>query len=452
MMRTDGSVNFRRRRGERGVTIILVTFGVAFLVIAVAALAIDVVTLYNARNEARQAADAAALAGAKVLANSGLTSDTSISSSPANIKTLAQNVAIAVATQNKLGGRAILSSEVNVTFPNQADASFAIAPQVSVTITRTDLPTFFARAWGTRILTVSATGTAEALNASNSSSLTSGGNPLPLAPQCVKPWAIPNKDPVPGHTGLTLFNVSTGQPTSASGMVGQSIRLQLGCYLGSCYPPIPGRYYYLIYSPTTPPAGTLPGSCFLWGGCDYEENIVACNPQPITCGPSNNATIYLPLACGTPRPTQTHDGLECLIHASSDGPGRGQDCLNADAGDCGASPTSSSTQIFAGSGNPLVQAGVINTGDAISTSSSLVTIPVFDETAVTIPSGTSPSNINIHVIGFIQGFITSFGPDNDANGYIYVRIVNLSGCGSSASGTAVLGDGTSPVPVHLISN
>ena len=41
--------------------------------LAMAALAIDVVTLYVARTEVQRAADAAALAGAKALADSGVT-------------------------------------------------------------------------------------------------------------------------------------------------------------------------------------------------------------------------------------------------------------------------------------------------------------------------------------------------------------------------------------------
>ncbi len=46
-----------------------------FVVGAMAALSIDVVTIYTARSEAQLAADSAALAAARVLANSGATSD-----------------------------------------------------------------------------------------------------------------------------------------------------------------------------------------------------------------------------------------------------------------------------------------------------------------------------------------------------------------------------------------
>ena len=44
-------------------------------IIAIAALSIDVVTLYLAREEAQSSADAAALAAARVLSLSGVTSD-----------------------------------------------------------------------------------------------------------------------------------------------------------------------------------------------------------------------------------------------------------------------------------------------------------------------------------------------------------------------------------------
>ena len=53
-------------RNERGVTLLLVAVAM-FTILAMAALAIDVVTLYVGRAEAQTAADAAAMAGAKFL-------------------------------------------------------------------------------------------------------------------------------------------------------------------------------------------------------------------------------------------------------------------------------------------------------------------------------------------------------------------------------------------------
>ena len=66
--------NISRRKDERGVIITLVAVFTLFVLGAMAALSIDVVTLYTARSEAQLAADAGALAGARALASSGLTS------------------------------------------------------------------------------------------------------------------------------------------------------------------------------------------------------------------------------------------------------------------------------------------------------------------------------------------------------------------------------------------
>src|SRR5438128_2519832 len=61
------------RKDERGVTVLIV--GLTLLaIIAIAALAIDVATLYQYHGEAQHAADAAALAGAKMFVTSGYTS------------------------------------------------------------------------------------------------------------------------------------------------------------------------------------------------------------------------------------------------------------------------------------------------------------------------------------------------------------------------------------------
>src|SRR5258708_21207904 len=78
---------------------------------AMAALSIDVVTLYTARGEAQQAADGAALAGARVLANSGMTSNPSNLTLAGNAETLARSVAADVATQNKVGGQFLAAAQ-----------------------------------------------------------------------------------------------------------------------------------------------------------------------------------------------------------------------------------------------------------------------------------------------------------------------------------------------------
>src|SRR6202522_4301622 len=63
------------QKNEDGIIITLVAVFTLFVVGAMAALSIDVVTIYTARSEAQLAADSAALAAARVLANSGATSD-----------------------------------------------------------------------------------------------------------------------------------------------------------------------------------------------------------------------------------------------------------------------------------------------------------------------------------------------------------------------------------------
>src|SRR5450755_4395926 len=57
---------------ERGITMVLVAVAMV-AIIAMAALSIDVVTLYLAREEAQRSADAAALAAARVISVSGIT-------------------------------------------------------------------------------------------------------------------------------------------------------------------------------------------------------------------------------------------------------------------------------------------------------------------------------------------------------------------------------------------
>jgi hypothetical protein len=116
--------------------------------------------------------------------------------------------------------------------------------------------------------------------------------------------------------------------------------------------------------------------------------------------------------------------------------------MGADAGNCaGAAVPPLATQFLAGDNNPLKLDGV-NSGDLISTSDSVVTIPIFNQPAV----GPIPNPVT--VIGFIQGFVKEY----DTAGAFDIRIMNVAGCGAGVSGSPVQGDSISPVPVHLISN
>src|SRR6266567_5166025 len=62
------------RQKERGVTIVLVAVAMV-AIIGMAALSIDVITLYLAKEEAQRSADEAALAAARILSISGITGD-----------------------------------------------------------------------------------------------------------------------------------------------------------------------------------------------------------------------------------------------------------------------------------------------------------------------------------------------------------------------------------------
>src|SRR6266853_5106418 len=199
-----------RHDREAGVTILLVAAALV-AIMAMAALSIDVVTLYLANAEAQRSAASAALAAARVLSISGRTGDPSNSAAGAITNpwqqacTLATSVATAVATQNTMGGAALSTSQISVTYPNNSDttnctgtdAAFGVNPLVTVKVQRTDLPTFFARVWGRTGATVSATATAEAFNSSNSGNVGHSvtGKITAVQPRCVKPWIVPNQDP-----------------------------------------------------------------------------------------------------------------------------------------------------------------------------------------------------------------------------------------------------------------
>ena len=86
-------------------------------------------------------------------------------------------------------------------------------------------------------------------------------------------------------------------------------------------------------------------------------------------------------------------------------------------------------------------------------SDSLVTIPVINN-----PPGT-PANPSVTVIGFLQVFLNPsasstmpYAPAGPAStNEIPATIINMAGCGTSATGQPILGNGASPVAVRLIS-
>src|SRR5579872_1811310 len=195
------SRKLRDRDDERGATMILIAIALSFMILAIAALAIDLVALYSAHNDARAAADVAALAGAKLIANSGYTTDAT--TTPwSSITAPAIAVAQAAGSQNKISGQPIPVASISVTPSTGNGNGGTTNPQVAVRVTSNSLPAFFSRIWGNTFLSVTATSTAEVYNPS--------GNTLPVQSQCVKPWLLPNIAPS-GGPNSPLLDTTTGQ-------------------------------------------------------------------------------------------------------------------------------------------------------------------------------------------------------------------------------------------------
>src|SRR5579863_6347648 len=140
---------FRRQgRGrERGVTMVLVALAMV-AIIAMAALSIDLVTLYLAREEAQRAADSAALAAARVISVSGITGTASPSNNPGYWAAIcgpsagpgtggwATQAALSAAAQNSVGGNSVSvsvnysdGSSIKADCSNLSD-TFAVNPLV----------------------------------------------------------------------------------------------------------------------------------------------------------------------------------------------------------------------------------------------------------------------------------------------------------------------------------
>jgi Flp pilus assembly protein TadG len=444
------------RDGERGITMILVAIAM-FSMLAMVALAVDVITLYSARSQAQSAADAAALAAAKMLVDSGVTADPGNPALQTSAQTAATQVAQDVAGRTTIAGQSIAPADVSVVFPNAGAASFGINPTVSVTVQNTNLPTFFSRIWSRSALTVRVSAKAEAFNPSNSPSIGTG---RPTAARCVKPFLLPNCDPVnPNNPGsgcgggiARFFDPTTGAIVNPgqypAGVIGETFHLRSNCGPGpACVfgPPTatPGTPPLLLYYPApiaTPLSGSSCPSCTA-GASDFRSDIECCNPTPLSCGtqappPENTVTVDTSVYPEGGRIAR--DGIECLIHQF----GNGQDILNESSLLPG--PLTYPLEITGGSQHPLPAAQ----GTHINTSDSLATVPVYEP----VPGPPPISGTPVQVVGFLQLFVVNVFPNGGGpkEGEFEVAVVNVSGCGSNATGTPVYGSGVSGIPVRLI--
>jgi hypothetical protein len=98
-------------------------------------------------------------------------------------------------------------------------------PHITVTLQVTNLPTFFARIWGNRTATVTASATAEAYNPANVQSFT------PIAPRGVKPWLVANIDPNQPPAPPTRF-ITTATGVIEPNVIGEQFNLTPDCNPG----------------------------------------------------------------------------------------------------------------------------------------------------------------------------------------------------------------------------
>lgn len=433
----------RKSRREKGQTILLVAISLISL-LAMAALAIDIVTLYSARSEIQRAADTAALAGAKAIADSGITTllvtDPNFTTVKTWVTTAATNQVNAALQNNPVAGVSL--GPVTPTFLwTQGD------PQITVQLSSSNLPTFFSKIWKANPPTVAASATAEAYNPANVPNFT------PIAPKSVKPWLVANADP--RNAGNNFVVPATGAIEPGATVVGEEFFLHADCVstVTPCVlddkPPGVSKYstapfhYSVDYVPALITANNGSNVCPSCEGTpDYERSIecadVTTSYQVLTCGggTANAQWDYNTSPGGLTGSSAL--GAECLTNASTTGTS-GQDILDTNLW------PNNPMQITAQSGGQK--------GNFVTTSSSIVTIPIIDNAPA---GGFPPSGGNVTIVGYMQAFINQVhgGGNPHHQGDIDITVLNIAGCGSASTNLGVTpvigGSGTSPVPVRLI--
>jgi len=402
--------------------------------LAMAVLAIDIVTLYVASGQAHQAADAAALAGAAAFSSSGFTSAPTIvpqssvcNGSSGDADTRAQ----AIAAKFKIGGTAPSSVVTSCNFTEVEN------PQLTVTVTRTGLPSFFARIWGYSGSTVTATAKAEAYNPS----FNAGSSPSPTIDVTgVKPWVVFNCK-LPCATP----NFIASNYAISTAFIGQAITLPL---ITSNIDPTtvsPPKIPFYAIDPPAPVScpSSSAVSCNQIGtgppGLYYHDNIACRGTAHFTCGQiiGPGQPIQVDTRSLGNLQARTNSGTQCLIHANAAGLAQGQDTFTA---------TGPPGTIAGGSNNPN---SLMSLAPSISRSDSVVTVPVFN-----CPAGTCDATVNLQIVGFLQLGIQGVGPIPSISppvlpGEISAVLLNVAGCDPSNPGVSISGAGVSPVPVRL---
>jgi hypothetical protein len=391
---------------------------------------------YVARNEAQRAADAAALAGAKVFVETSCISLGTCS----NFQVQATQRAKTVGAQNTVFGQAANIQNSDVTFPPAPPQD----PLITVTVQRTTargnaVPTFFAKILGKSTVDISAVATAEAYNPSGTS------NPPTFCTGCIRPWFVPNCDPNSiSPANSKCAPASNGNKTPAY-FVDPNNRNAIAN--NKCAPQGPIGEYFPIKVNTVP---SQYGAVDFGGGANgYRTDIEICNTGQFKCG--NTFSVKTGNMVGP-----TKQGVETLLNMSGTG-------VNGQQGQDTIDTTVCPPQIKAGSRNPLVLNNVVPTGATMSSSSSVVTVIVYDGTQLSPGKG---FNKAIPIVGFMQVFLTGdsdgspgqlCGNTQMANSDVCGVVLNIVGCGitggncSAGTGT-VSGGGGSLIPIRLVRN
>jgi Tfp pilus assembly protein PilX len=401
-------------RQERGITIFVVAV-VIVAVLGMAALAIDLIALYVAHGQAQRAADAAALAGAKMFVSSGFTSNPSAwtlsnicQTAGPGAAAAANQQAEAIAKANSIAGQQVT---VQLITCGSNLTTIPTNPTITVKVQQTGLPSYFAKVWGQTMNSVSATSTAEAYNPS--------GSTVPVQ-AALKPWLIPNCDP--DATGCSpMINVTDGSIANSGAFIGEQIALS-----PTTLPSTPTKGQYYAMDIPVVPAPLCPSACDV--STQYKQNIACASQNPLTCGSQ-------PVKVEQAPPADTDQATQCLIHATDFGLDKGQDAITPALG--------SDVNIVGGTENP--NPSLQNVPD-ISRSDSIVSVPIYSGGNLCGTMG--PCTTSATIVGFLQIGVNQVVATPD--GTIQGVILNAAGCNPAAAPPPITGGGVSTVPIRLI--
>jgi hypothetical protein len=280
----------------------------------------------------------------------------------------------------------------------------------------------------------------------------------------VKPWMVPNLDPGTGTcTGTCpkFVDPTSGAITngglSPSGVIGETFNL-----IADCQPRHRRSCHLNPLQPVVLPAGTLQ---YVPAQTSNASVAIAANNAITGCSKAAEDTNYWNAVAGCDQTTKYACGssLANTVDLTSDNPGRpGNDSVYAaqclinatdantsspitngqDYLDPAGKPYTYPFQIKAGGNSPLTATGIAKNSQ-ITSSPSIVSLPIYDNRTALTAFSTTP----VTVIGFLQVFINTV---DSATGNINVTVMNIAGCGNGSTPPPVA-FGTSPVPVRLIS-